>query len=276
MIDLKGSLQVADYARLYVRKGLWCVPLWHCTPDGCGCGDPVCESPGLHPIGSVLENASKREEEVSSLFLSHPTPNIGVVTGSSSRIVGIAVDLACEDSDESWQRLTVDFELAPDTATTGGGHTRVALYRLPHDFPVLPHTLSVADYPGITVLAEGAFFVAPPSIDPYSGSPINWSRFGEFADIPRGVLEHFLQPYRDRLSGLIKRRKLSHQDSLTYLKGFYQHLISHGADPSKAWEATKLKGACFTEALQINEIDAALEEINKTQNIGGDNVFSRE
>lgn len=263
MMDLKGSTRTVDFARLYARKGYWCVPLWHSAPDGCGCGNPVCDEPGAHPIGTVVADATENEDELLALFARYPTPNVGVVTGSPSGVVAVSVDTNVIGGNDSWQRLTFEYGLPLDTPAIVGSHLWSAIYRLPSGFPALPQQLVHDDLPGVRLSGEGAFVVAPPSVDPFTDAPCRWSRTGEPAIIEAAVLDLFLEPVRHLTSVPIPRTPFSLEDSQTYLKGFYQHLRAVGFPAPEASEMTSRKSLSLASPPTQPEIGTMLAEVDK-------------
>lgn len=263
MTESRGPLQYAEHVQLYARKGFWCVPLWHSTPDGCGCGDPVCEYPGAHPIRSTIADGSCKEEELLPLFRGYPAPNVGIITGSPSGIIAVSVDIRIDGSMDSWHRLTDELGLETATDTVSGSYSQTAIYRLPEDFPVLPEKLIREDFPGITLLAEGSYVVAPPSIDPYTDTPYQWKGMDKLATIKREILDLFLEPMQHLTTLPIPKTKLSYRDSLIYLKGFYQHLRGVGRSVSEARDMTFGKRISLTSPPTPAEITSMIEEIEE-------------
>jgi hypothetical protein len=164
---------------------------------------------------------------------------------------------------ESWHGLTKELGLELATATVTGSYVQTAIYRVPEAIPILPQKLIREDFPGITLLAEGGYFVAPPSIDPCTDTPYQWKGMEKLANIKREILDLFLEPMQHLTTLPIPKTKLSYKDSLIYLKGFYQHLRGVGRSVSEARDMTLGKRISLTSPPTPAEITSMIAEIEE-------------
>jgi putative DNA primase/helicase len=158
---------VFDLARLYVRAGLWVLPLHHPVRRGermaCSCGKADCPSPAKHPVARLvphgLKSATTEPETVEGWFRDAPW-NIAVATGIASGIVVLDIDPR-HGGDESLAALERQHGPLPPTwrFLTGGGGEHI-LFRHPGG-RVANSAGKVG--PGIDVRGDGGYIVAPPS-----------------------------------------------------------------------------------------------------------------
>ena len=151
------------WARWYVSRGWPVFPIWGVDVSGtCRCRKGAkCPSPGKHPrtpqgVHSATTDPAKLERWKWS------TANVGIATGSTSRLVVVDVD-----GPEGWKSYaTLKEELGPltesgkpATVTTscGGAHAYVAY---PEGLTI-PSRAGIA--PNVDIRADGGYVVAPPS-----------------------------------------------------------------------------------------------------------------
>lgn len=253
-MDLKGSTRTVDFARLYVRKGCWCVPLWHCTPDGCGCGDPVCDQPGLHPIRPVVEAGSGQEKEVVAAFSAYPAPNIGIVTGTTTGILGIQYETDARKLGGQSGEVPPSMVLGPPTVTVIGSRTLTALYHIPDTVPSFPRQVAVDRFPGVTLLGEGSFFVAPPTIDPYTDTRYRWNEVNEMGTVSLDHLEPFLQQQNAIEACPILKTDMDPGQAEGYLRGLLDHLVASGFDQETAEAVIRQKASCIRGKIDLDQV----------------------
>ncbi len=173
----------------YARRGWPVLPLYPVFDRSCGCGDPLCKSPGKHPLRAVVHNglhgASAFAALVAPWWTQHPNANIAIRTGQASGLVVIDLDdkpHEGRDGPATWRRLlTVHADGAtPDTveALTGGGGRH--LYFQAPDGVVIASSKDALG-PGIDVRAENGYVVAPPSTHT-SGREYTWDSFSHLDD----------------------------------------------------------------------------------------------
>jgi hypothetical protein len=114
---------VGEAAWLYATPDGQC-PLHDVGSGYCSCSDgPLCRVAGKHPRLRVsFHGATTNTRKVEQWWTRWPQANIAVITGGPHGLV--AVDLDGAVGYESWQRLTGEHGVGPDTATattrTGG------------------------------------------------------------------------------------------------------------------------------------------------------------
>lgn len=155
-----------DEASVYLGMG-WCVyPAHHVdfSTGACSCGNLKCPCPGKHPIGRWTEyqNRLPTKREV-QLWFSSLECNIGMVTGSISRIVVVDID------GEEGLEVADTLDLAPTlSARTGGGGTHL-FYAT--DEPVEGR---IRAFEGIDIRGDRGYVVLPPSLHK-SGNHYAWN-----------------------------------------------------------------------------------------------------
>lgn len=254
MMDLKGSTRTVDFARLYARKGYWCVPLWHFTPDGCGCGSPVCDQPGAHPIRPAVEVGSGREKELLAAFSGYPEPNIGIITGTTAGIIGIQYDhdvpqLGRQPGEDSGFTL-----LGPPTISVIGPRTFTALYHIPDTLPPFPRRVIVDRFPGVTLLGEGNFVVAPPTIDPYTNTRYRWNEVEEMDTISLDSLKPFLRQQDGIEACPIRKTEMDSRQAQGYLRGLHDHLVASGFEQETAEHVVRQKAEYIRGAVDLDQV----------------------
>jgi P4 family phage/plasmid primase-like protien len=152
-----------DAALRYAARGWAVFPVWPPTPEGgCTCGRANCDSPGKHPLGSLvprgLLDATTDRETLTRWWTAQPGANIGVAAGASGLCI-LDIDTHDADGFTTWAELTERHGIAGDTLTaiTGGGG-RHLFYAAPPDLHP-PAKLG----PGVDVKANGGYVVLPPS-----------------------------------------------------------------------------------------------------------------
>ncbi|MGH2807784.1 MAG: bifunctional DNA primase/polymerase [Actinomycetota bacterium] len=176
-------------ALAYAKRGCAVFPL-HCIVNGrCTCGRD-CSSPGKHPmVRRGVHEATTDARVIKEWWHRWRRANIGLATGSVSRIVVIDIDLprAFGSLDRIVHKLPRTL-----TALTGGGGVHLLL-GTPGDRSFHNHTSSVpgidGELPGIDVRGDGGYIVAPPSTH-VSGARYGWLDPGAtVADAPAWLQE---------------------------------------------------------------------------------------
>jgi hypothetical protein len=191
----------------YARRGWPVLPLYPAYDRACGCGDPMCKSPGKHPLRTLVHsgllNASAFAAHVERWWTQQPDANIAIRTGLASGLVVIDLDDKAydgRDGNATWRRLLAVHAdgATPETveALTGGGG-RHLLFQAPADLLIASSKDAIG--PGIDVRAENGYIVAPPSTH-VSGRTYAWDAFSHLDDTPIAPLPSWLlQLLRTRL-----------------------------------------------------------------------------
>ncbi len=199
-----GLLQT--WAEFYARKREWAVLPVHrmartAHTSGvrmeCTCGDAGCLSPGKHAAIKVEDAYTSTDFDAGARVEADGgwgIRNIAAVCGSRSGLV--AFNVQKDVGEASWKRL-IENEVGGDiglvgtlTISTGGGG-RILLYATPYGLVIDANRLELDDYPGVSVLGDGAYVILPPSMHA-SGSAYGWdhgmSPEASMTDLPSGLL----------------------------------------------------------------------------------------
>ena len=150
------------WAIYYASRGWLVLPLYSVEGGRCTCGDVNCRSPGNHPRTQYgVKDASVHSWQINLWWRWWPSSNVGIATGVASGLLVLGVDPA-NGGDASYEQLRKQFPAAfaqlLEVQTSVGG---IHLY-----FECRSPTPSRANIlPGIDVLADGNYIVAPPSLD---------------------------------------------------------------------------------------------------------------
>jgi len=144
----------------------------------------------------ALQKRKLTEPEIAGLLEQYPDANIGVVTGTISRI--FVLDADAPEVVKRWG--------TPETPIAETSRGRHYYYQLPDS--AVPSIVGVAD--GVDIKAEGGYVVAPPSVHP-SGRCYQWvipprglDPFGAEPAPPPAWLMELLSKHRAR-SGTLAR-----------------------------------------------------------------------
>ena len=184
------------HALQYAARGLPVVRM-HPVRDGrCACADgKACDRPGKHPsTPHGVKDATTDRGQIKSWWAASPDANIGIATGSASRILVLDIDPR-NNGEETLARLTTELGPLPDTITaiTGGGG-RHLIFKHP-SFPVRKDTTGKLLGPGVDVLSDGCIMVAPPSRHA-SGKRYRWEEDKSFRQVKLAALS---EPWLNRL-----------------------------------------------------------------------------
>lgn len=184
----------------YARRGWPVIPIWWVEEvDGryrCGCGNPLCEAPGKHPLAALgrgLAGASTSPDQVREWWRRWPRANVAVATGERSGIVAIDCDVRDEhDGLVEFMQWCAGYGIdLPHTLTmeTGSGGRHVLL-RHPPDVKIRNVTSWLEH---VDVKSSGGYIVAPPSLHA-TGRVYRWlSAPGTpVAEMPQGLVTALL------------------------------------------------------------------------------------
>lgn len=177
--SLAGVL--GHYAERYAEFRSWAVLPVHrmvrvTHPDGvvmeCSCESDDCPAPGKHAavdldnayITADFEPGGRVEADGG-----WGERNIAVACGSRSGLVAFNIQAGAGET--SWQRL-IENEVGGDMGMVGtlaiatGGGGRIMLYATAYGLVIDANRLELEDYPGVSVLGDGAYVILPPSTHP--------------------------------------------------------------------------------------------------------------
>jgi Bifunctional DNA primase/polymerase, N-terminal/Primase C terminal 2 (PriCT-2)/Family of unknown function (DUF5906) len=165
----------------YLKMGWRILPIYWMEGERCACGKRHCNSPGKHPIHSVVPHGVKDATLDQNIAIrwwnKYPKANIGIALGRASGIVVVDVDgFTGREQLEELLRLyeyTLDPKLFVETGRVDGG--RHYYFRYPLGVSVPNRKLN-----GLEVKSDGTYVVAPPSTH-HTGKPYVWR------DIPPGI-----------------------------------------------------------------------------------------
>jgi Bifunctional DNA primase/polymerase, N-terminal/AAA domain/Primase C terminal 1 (PriCT-1) len=223
-----------EAALSYAARGWHVIPLHHPTPNGCSCQRVACSSLGKHPrTPTGLKEGTIDEAQITRWWKFWPDANVGIVTGSISRLCVLDVDGA--DGLESLQRLTGKQGL-PDTIKvltgrlgTDGSRNGYHLYFELEGHEWIRSSAGTLGK-GLDVRGDGGYIVAPPSLHA-SGLQYEWEESGAVvSSIPAWMLAAIPRPSRplnQEFSGAILEGRRN--STLTSLAG---SMRSKGMSPS--------------------------------------------
>jgi hypothetical protein len=154
---------VSQAALAYAERGWPVLPLWWPEATGdCACGLPGCESVGKHPIPRLaphgVHDASGQLDTVARWWQLVPHANVGIRTGSESRLVVLDVD--GPPGRQALRALIAAHGLFQASwARTGGGGWHAYFAHPGGTVPSSAGRLGVR----LDVRGEGGYVVAPPS-----------------------------------------------------------------------------------------------------------------
>jgi putative DNA primase/helicase len=184
------------WALKYAKRGWPVLPL-HTAKDGqCSCGNS-CDRPGKHPRTTHgVKDATTNRRQTRVWWKKWPDSNIGIATGRQVGILVLDIDPRNGGLD-TLQNLKAELGSLPDTATanTGGGGQHL-FFRHP-TFPVRKDNAGKLLGPGVDVLSDGCYVVAPPSRHG-SGRRYAWADGKSPSDVEVAKLP---KVWRDRLRG---------------------------------------------------------------------------
>jgi len=155
------------------RIGAHVLPLWWPVKGGCACGNPMCQSPGKHPIAALVphgvKNATDNPQTIAEWWSKHHYANIGVACGKISGVIVLDVDGAVGWKNLQWllslHNANLDSEWFVETGREQGRHF---YFEYPSQGVVPTHKIE-----GLELRSDGAYVVAPPSLHA-SGKVYKW------------------------------------------------------------------------------------------------------
>ncbi|MGO7666523.1 phage/plasmid primase, P4 family [Rhizobium ruizarguesonis] len=156
------------------RKRNWAIIPLHSVKAGkCTCGSAECKSAGKHPITRHgVKDATLRRDTISEWFEDVTDRNIGIATGRISNLLVIDVDQR-NNGFETLEKAQAKLGKLPPTLVvkTGGGGEHY-FYKLPKK-KIKKDSSGKLVGPGVDILTDGAFVVAPGSVH-LSGETYKW------------------------------------------------------------------------------------------------------
>ena len=184
MSQLSRALEYASY-------GLAVLPLYGITKDGhCACGAGTkCNRPGKHPrTRNGVHDATTDPSQIKEWWKKWPYANIGLAAGKVSDIIVVDIDPR-HNGTETLKMLEAKFGPLPRTMTShtgGGGEHRFFKYPT---FDVKSDTAGKVFGPGVDLISDGSFVVAPRSRH-VSGQYYSWSKGPDPLTLPQKWVEH--------------------------------------------------------------------------------------
>jgi hypothetical protein len=179
-----------EAALAYARRGWPVFPLHSAQEGQCSCRRSGCSSIGKHPrTAHGLKDATVDDACIRAWWAQWPDANVGIVTGSPSRLVVLDVDPR-HGGDESLTELERQHGKLPETveSLTGGGG-RHLLFQHPGGLITSKPLAS-----GLDIKADGGYIVAPPSSHA-SGEPYRWEISSHPEDMPLAALPSWLAEF---------------------------------------------------------------------------------
>jgi len=185
-LDLSNPDLMLNSATTYIDRGWRVFPLHSITASGqCTCRSPLCQQKGNHPIRPAgIRGATTRLRDILEWWEDDPYANIGIVTGSG--LLVIAVDPKRRGSLDA-----VPINPIPQTGLVQVGNVGWQLYFTYKKSLVVDSQRDVLG-PGIDLIAEGGYVVAPPGLHP-SGQRYTWTSYIAPRSFPPKILT-MLQP----------------------------------------------------------------------------------
>ncbi len=152
-----------DYVKHYQSQGFVPIPLYGMRAGICTCRlGAQCTSSGKHPIIKRQTVIAAGDELWSSWIATHPSMNLGILTGSESGIFVLDVDPR-HGGDESYEELIQLIGPLPVTlaAQTGGGG-RHYVFKIPPGVAIKNSVGTLGE--GLDVRGEGGLIVVEPSV----------------------------------------------------------------------------------------------------------------
>ena len=187
----------------YAELGLKIIPIHVAVASGCGCGDKSCNSPGKHPVGSIVNNgflgATSDQQKIRRWWSrSRPAWNIGMVCGGVVDILDVDPRSGGADS---FCSLIAEAGLDESDLSTlsvkSGGSGRHWWFRSDPEL-----SRKIKSLPGLDILGRGGYCLLPPS-NHHTGGHYEFT--GDDPLIDEGVqkIEELLEDWPPELKRLI-------------------------------------------------------------------------
>ena len=194
-----GLVVMVEVAIAYLRASYSVVPCYALTSTGeCSCHrGRACRSPGRHPIPGGWQRYCSElptEAQVRAWWAQHPHANIGLCTGTASRLVVLDVDRHTPEvnGEAALAALAAEGHDIPSTVTQRTPRTgRHLAYRTPEGV-VIGNSDALPD--GIDVRAQGGLIIVAPSSH-FTGGTYHWEGYDgvppleDVVDAPDWLLE---------------------------------------------------------------------------------------
>ena len=184
--DLHDPDLMLNSAIAYIDRGWRVFPLHSITPYGqCTCHSSTCQQKGNHPIRPAgIQGATTRLRDILEWWEDDPDANIGIVTGT-----GLLVIAVCPERGGTLDAVPIN--PIPQTGLVKVGSAGWHLY-FTYRKSVLMQSQRDVLGPGIDLIAEGGYVVAPPGLHP-SGQRYAWTSHIAPRVLPPKILT-LLQP----------------------------------------------------------------------------------
>ncbi|MBF0207072.1 MAG: bifunctional DNA primase/polymerase [Oligoflexia bacterium] len=157
------NANLLSWALYYAAKNLPVLPLHHPQSNGlCSCQNPQCKSIGKHPMIKDYNNKATTDQSIiKEWWCKWPEANIGILTGSKSKIFVVDIDPRHGgiDSIELWEKTF--FSLGKTSAVVRSGGNGLHYYFKSLQSEKIKNQTNIL--PGIDIRGEGGYIVAPPS-----------------------------------------------------------------------------------------------------------------
>lgn len=173
-------------ATIYIDRGWRVFPLHGITPSGqCTCHSSVCRQKGNHPIRPAgIRGATTRLREILEWWEDDPDANIGLVTGTGLLVIAV-------DPERQGALDALPIDPIPQTGLVTTGNAGWHLY-FTYKKSIIVNSQRDALGPGIDIIAEGGYVLAPPSLYP-SGKRSAWTSYIAPRALPPRIMT-LLQP----------------------------------------------------------------------------------
>lgn len=231
------EVELLKIATNYAKRGWPVLPLHTPVNGECSCGIK-CGSPGKHPrIAGGVHAASTDLETITTWWHRWPKANIGIVTGSVSKLIVIDLDER-HGGVQAFRQWEKDYPAQTSLiAKTGGG------FHLFFDSQSYSIKNRVGILPGVDIRADGGYVVAPGSLH---GSGTYYAWVSEENNAPSPISPELLDLIENKITDKSKEPVNS------ILPGHRNDLL------------TRIAGVLRREACDDNLINQALLALNQT------------
>jgi hypothetical protein len=180
-MDLDDPDLMVKSATTYIDRGWRVFPLHSISPVGqCTCHSPTCRQKGNHPIRPAgIRGATTRLRDVLDWWEDDPDANIGIATGTGLLVIAV-------DPERHGSLDALPINPIPLTGLVNSGNAGWHLY-FTYNKNILMNSQQDALGPGLDLLADGSYVVAPPSMHP-SGQRLAWTSHIAPRSLPPKIL----------------------------------------------------------------------------------------
>lgn len=215
--------EITLYEKYFSQK--WKLLPLHSTLRGeCCCGKELCQSPGKHPLTlNGLKDATNNLEKFSFWQNKWENMNVGIATGSASKIVVLDIDKKTNGF-VSLKKLEEEHSELPQSLRVKTGGNGLHIY---FKAPIELLKNRTALLPGIDFRGEGGYVVAPPSLHVSGGKYEFISKEASLEELPRWLFEILLKKNkklpREPKGSLGLLLEGTRKTSLMSISGFLRH-----------------------------------------------------